>query len=111
IIMAFISAVTRSYSSSTVSNYTCATPSMACLAWALSNNETEALLKVALSIAPPHSKRPSCKPYTMELLTSIWNQLGLTFPMHTAVFTCLTMAFCTTAHTGKLTTRMLHSFN
>ncbi|KIK93790.1 hypothetical protein PAXRUDRAFT_144277 [Paxillus rubicundulus Ve08.2h10] len=114
IISAFISTLAGSYSGSTISNYINsirAWHTIHGLDWALNNMETDALLKVAMLLAPPQSKRPPHEPYTMDLLVSICNHLDLSSPLHTAVFACLTSAFYATACMGELTTKTLLSFN
>ncbi|KIK78840.1 hypothetical protein PAXRUDRAFT_162943 [Paxillus rubicundulus Ve08.2h10] len=114
IISAFISTLAGSYSGSTVSNYINsmrAWHTVHGLEWALNDNETDTLLKVASSLAPPQSKRPPREPYTINMLVSIRSHLDLTFPLHAAVFACLTTAFYATAHVGELTIKALPSFN
>ena len=81
------------------------------LKWSLNNNETNALLKAASSLAPPHSKRAPRKPYTVDILVTIRNHLDLTLPLHAAAFACLMTTFYATAHTGELTIKMLRSFD
>ncbi|KAF9220077.1 hypothetical protein BS17DRAFT_769616 [Gyrodon lividus] len=100
IVAAFILALADSYSGSAVSNYVCgikAWHTIHGLTWTLSDNETEALLQAASSLAPPRSKRPPRESYTIESPISIRNQLDLTTPLHAAVFACLTTAFYATA--------------
>ncbi|KAF9228881.1 hypothetical protein BS17DRAFT_840960 [Gyrodon lividus] len=114
IVAAFISALAGSYFSSAVSNYVCSIKAWHTIhgqTWTLSDNKTEALLKAALSLAPPHSKRLPREPYTVQLLVSIRNQLDLMTPLHVAIFACLTTVFYAMACTGELTTRTLCSFN
>ncbi|KIK81705.1 hypothetical protein PAXRUDRAFT_155421, partial [Paxillus rubicundulus Ve08.2h10] len=114
VVAAFISTLAGSYSGSAVANYVCgikAWHTIHGLAWILSDNEMDALLKAAVSLAPPRSKKPPQEPYTIDSLISIRDQLDLASPLHAAVFACLTTVFYATARTGELTTRTLRSFD
>ena len=114
LLAAFISTLAGAYSGSTVSNYlnsVRAWHTLHSLNWALSDTETDALLKASSFLAPPSSKRPPREPYTVDVIIAICGQLDLLSPLHTATFACLTTTFYATMHTGEFTTRTLTSFN
>ena len=114
VIAAFISTLAGSYSGSAVTNYVSgirAWHTIHGLDWSLNDNEADALLKAASSLAPPRSKRAPREPYTVDTLVTIRNHLDLTLPLHAAAFACLTTAFYATARTGELTVKTLRSFD
>ncbi|KAF8835929.1 hypothetical protein BDN67DRAFT_912135, partial [Paxillus ammoniavirescens] len=114
LILAFLSALASLYSDSTVSNYLHGIRAWYIIhgvSWSLMDDEVNALLKAATSLALPTSKCPPHEPFTINTILLIHNQLNLSLPLHTAVFTCLTTTFYATARVGKFTVATLHSFN
>jgi hypothetical protein len=110
----FISAMAGAYSGKTIANYLYGVRAWHILhgsPWHLNELEMEALLKAAISVTPPSSKRKKRLPYTMAFITAILSQLILTDPLDAAVASCLTTIFYTAARTGEFTVRTLTSFN
>ncbi|KIK76876.1 hypothetical protein PAXRUDRAFT_168549 [Paxillus rubicundulus Ve08.2h10] len=79
----------------------------------LSHNDTEieALLKVAVTLAPTSSKHKPCEPYTVDILGLMCDNLNLADPADAAVFACLTTMFWCTARVGEFTVPHLDAFN
>ncbi|KAF8837036.1 hypothetical protein BDN67DRAFT_983525 [Paxillus ammoniavirescens] len=100
LIAAFISTLTGLYSGNTILNYLHRVRAWHIIhgqKWALVDEEINALLKAATSLAPPSSKRPAREPYTINIIILIRAQLNLESPLHAAIFTCLTTMFFATA--------------
>jgi hypothetical protein len=114
LISAFISTLAGSYSASAISNYLSGVRTWHTIhgvKWTLHEKETEALLKAASTLAPPHSKKAPREPYTVQIILVIRDNLDLACPIHAAVFACLTTAFYATARTGELTIPNLKAFD
>jgi hypothetical protein len=114
LLSAFISAMAGAYSGKTIANYLYGVRAWHILhgsPWHLNEMEMDALLKAAVSVTPPSSKRKKRHPYTTEFITSILGQLIPTDPFDAAVASCLTTIFYTAARTGEFTVRTLTSFN
>ena len=114
LLAAFVSTLASAYLGSAVSNYlnsVRACHTLHSLDWALSDTETDALLKASSFLAPPSSKRLPREPYTVDVIIAIRGQLDLLSPLHATTFACLTTTFYATARTGEFTTRTLTSFD
>jgi hypothetical protein len=88
----FIATLTGSYLGSTISNYLSgvrAWHTIHGLDWALSEVESNTLLKAVSSLAPPSLKRSPREPYTVDSINTIRTRVDISIPLHTAVFTCL----------------------
>ncbi|KIK93799.1 hypothetical protein PAXRUDRAFT_144255, partial [Paxillus rubicundulus Ve08.2h10] len=110
----FISSLAGQYSRSTVANYLQGVRTwhiMHRLGWSHNNMEIEALLKAAMTLAPISSKQKPCEPYTISVLTLMWDTLDLTDTAKAAVFACLTMTFWCTACVSEFTVPHLDTFD
>jgi hypothetical protein len=79
--------------------------------WALNDEEIDALLKATENLMPMALKHKRRRPYTIDFICTIWDQLNLQSPLDSAVYSCLTTAFYCTARLGKFTVPTLTSFN
>ncbi|KIK90843.1 hypothetical protein PAXRUDRAFT_124267, partial [Paxillus rubicundulus Ve08.2h10] len=114
LISMFISSLTSQYSGSTITNYLqgiCMWHIMHRLGWSHNDMEIEALLKAAVTLAPISSKRKPREPYTISVLTLMWDTLNLMDPAEAAVFACLTTTFWCTARIGEFTVPRLDAFD
>lgn len=114
LLASFIASLAGTYSGSTVANYfnsVHAWHTLHGLPWSLNTDETSALLKAAKLLAPPSSKRPPRKPYTVDTISRLHTHLNLNDPLEAAVFACLTTTFFSTARTGEFTVLNLNAFD
>jgi hypothetical protein len=61
-------------------------------------------------LAPPVSKHPKQKPFTMTIITALHSVLNLSDPLDAAFYACLMTSFFSLACLGKVTVRSLAAF-
>jgi len=79
--------------------------------WKINKPELEALLKAAEKLTPSSSRRKKRRPYMINFMLAIQNNMDLSAPLGASVFTCLATCFFTTGHIGEFTIQRLDSFN
>ena len=107
VMSAFIAHLAGAYASSMVVNYVSAVQAWHAihgLEWCINERKADLLYKATWNLAPPTAKQPAREPYTLGTIASIRVQLDFMFPLHVAVFMCLTTTFFTAACTGKFMT-------
>ncbi|KIK73823.1 hypothetical protein PAXRUDRAFT_177402, partial [Paxillus rubicundulus Ve08.2h10] len=96
----FISSLTGQYSGGMVANYLQGVRMwhiMHRLGWSNNDMEIEALLKVAVTLAPTSSKHKPREPYMVDIFGLMRDNLNLADPADAAVFANLTTTFWCTA--------------
>ena len=73
--------------------------------------EMDTILCTAEKLTPDNLKRKKHCPYMPNFIEQIRQQLNCKIPLETAVFTCWTTCFYTSARLGEFNTRTLSSFN
>jgi len=114
LISTFIAVIAGSYSGKTITNYVFGVRAwhiLHGLEWALNDVQIETLLKAAENVAPQSAKRKKRRPYTIEFMCALREQLNLNSPLDASVFSCLTTTFYCTARVGEFTVPTLSSFD
>lgn len=114
LIMSFVSTLAAAYSGSAISNYVYGVRAWHLLhgvPWKIDKPELEALLKAAEKLTPSSSRRKKRRPYTIDFMLAIWNNLALDTPLGAAVFACLTTCFFATGRVGEFTVQKLDIFD
>ncbi|KAF8468597.1 hypothetical protein DFH94DRAFT_638404 [Russula ochroleuca] len=79
--------------------------------WLLEKWEMDTMLCTADKLTPPSSKKKRRCPYTPKFIGVLRQQMDLSNPLDTAVFTCLTTCFYASARLSKFTTCTLQTFH
>jgi hypothetical protein len=106
LLSAFVSVLTGSYASKTIASYLHGVRAWHIIhgaSWHPDTVETDAIIKAAISLCPPTSKRKACRPYTVDYMLALQGQLDVSSPLGAAIFTCLTTTFYTAARLGEFT--------
>lgn len=114
LIAAFIAFAAGSYSGKTIANYVFGVRVWHILhghQWVLNDEQIDSLLKAADNITPGSSRCKKRRPYTIDFICSLCNQLKLESPLDASVYSCLTAAFYCTARVGEFTVPTLLSFD
>ena len=114
LIMSFVSTLAAAYSGSAISNYVYGVRAWHLLhsvPWKISKPELEALLKAAEKLTPSSSRRKKRRPYTIDFMLAIRNNMDLSTPLGASAFTCLATCFFATGRVGEFTVQRLDSFN
>ena len=112
--MSFISTLAATYYGSAISNYVYgvwAWHLLHSVPWKINKPELEALLKAAEKLTPLSSRRKKRRPYTVDFMLAIRNNMDLGSPLGASVFACLTTCFFATARVGEFTVQRLDGFN
>ena len=110
----FVSTLAGSYSGKAISNYLYGVRAwhiLHGLAWRPNETEMETLLKAAANVAPETSKRKKRRPYTIDFITKLKENMNMEEPLDAAVFACLTTCFYAMGRVGEFTTPRLNAFN
>ena len=110
----FVSTLAGSYSGKAISNYLYGVRAwhiLHGLAWRPNETEMEILLKAAANVAPETSKRKKRRPYTIDFITKLKENMNMEEPLDAAVFACLTTCFYAMDRVGEFTTPRLNAFN
>lgn len=102
------------YSSKTLSSYLAGVRAwhiLYGLTWSINEEEVTTMLHAAKKLAPPHSKRKKCRPYTPDFIMAVKAHLTLSTPLNAVVFACLTTCFYAAAWLGEFTVPCLDAFN
>lgn len=114
LILAFISTMAGSYSSSAIENYIAglhAWHRLHGILWQLPSGSLDIAFTAAAKAAPESSKRVPRDPVMLDLIVRIHAELDFTNPFDTAVFACLVVVFWATARLGEFVLPTLLSFN
>jgi len=114
LLAAFVASLAGTYSRSAIANYVYGIRAWHLLhgvVWQLNEPELETLLKGAERIAPASSKRKKRRPFTIEFIEKLLQELDMSTPLDAAVFACLTTCFYAVARLGELTVPRLDAFN
>ncbi|KAG1889109.1 uncharacterized protein F5891DRAFT_965527 [Suillus fuscotomentosus] len=114
LLLSFIATCMGMYSGKTLENYLYGVRAwhvLHGLAWLGGSEEIMSALEGASCLAPPHSKRPKCHPFTLAIILRLRSALDLTVPLDVAVYACLVTSFFTLARLGELTVRSLSAFD
>lgn len=114
LIMSFVSTLAAAYSGTAISNYVYGVRAWHFIhgvPWKIQKPELETLLKAAEKLTPPSSRRKKRRPYTIEFMTAIRNNLELNSPLSAAVLACLSTCFFATGHVGEFTVQKLDGFD
>ncbi|KAF7315770.1 Reverse transcriptase ribonuclease h [Mycena indigotica] len=79
--------------------------------WLANDSECEALLRAASALAPETSKRKPRRPFTLEIIELICNNLDKSKHQDAAIWACLTIAYYSCARLGELVVKTLASFD
>jgi hypothetical protein len=114
LISAFITFAAGSYSGKTIANYVFGVRAwhiLHGLKWSLDDVQIDNLLKASENMTPNSSKRKKRRPYTVDFICSLREQMNLDIPLDASVFGCLTTSFYCAARVGEFTVPTLSSFN
>ena len=109
----FVSTLAGIYNGDTIRNYVYGIRAWHILhsvPWTRNTAELDTLIRAALRLTPPSSKRPPRSPWTPEFLRAIKPHLAVDSPLGAAVWACATMGFFSLARLGELTMPMLKGF-
>lgn len=110
----FAAALTGVYAASTISNYMAGVR-----AWHIihgmplnaQKQTMDAVLRAALILTPPDSKKAKRTPLRLETIYAIRSHLNLSTPLDAAVFACLTSTFWAAARLGEFTVKNKDHFD
>lgn len=111
---AFIATIVGSYSGSAVANFLYGLRAWHLvhgLTWKINKLEMDGLLKAAITLAPETSKRKKRRPYTIDFINKILEQLDPDDPFDAATRSCLLTTFYSAARVGETTVPTLNAFN
>ncbi|TEB22825.1 hypothetical protein FA13DRAFT_1640698 [Coprinellus micaceus] len=116
LVQAFVADLAGTYAAATIRNYVLGVRAWHILhgvRWDMRQEELEAMLKAANTLAPPSSRKKKRQPYTVAYISELRCGLDLSgnTPLHTAVFACLTTTFYSAAHLGEFTVKTLTGAN
>ena len=110
----FVTMIAGCYSGTTISNFIHGIHAWHLLHgidWSLDKVSMDSLLKAALNLTPPSSKRKQCQPWTVAFLDAILSKLDPNNPLHIGVNSCLTTTFYMMACLREFTLHTLRSFD
>ncbi|TFY50102.1 hypothetical protein EVG20_g11716, partial [Dentipellis fragilis] len=108
ILTTFLAGLAGIYAKSTITNYFAGIRAWHLLhrqPWHFDAARLDLLIRGAIALAPPTSKRPPRDPYTIQDLLAIHRQLRLEQPLDAAVWAAATSLFYGIARTGELIVR------
>ncbi|PSS31945.1 hypothetical protein PHLCEN_2v2272 [Hermanssonia centrifuga] len=101
------------YAASSVSNYYAAVRAWHIihrLKWDMEVTQVSKLIEAARRLAPPSSKAEPREPYTVDILSKVFEHLSSTVSLDAAVRACASSLLFGIARCGELTTESLKSF-
>ncbi|KAJ7817307.1 hypothetical protein B0H14DRAFT_2374089 [Mycena olivaceomarginata] len=113
LLVAFIACIAGAYSGKTIANYVYGVHAWHILhgaPWLINAPELEALLDGANWLIPATSKQKKHLLYMVDLIIRILHHLDLTIPLHTVVYSCLTIMFWSAGQVGEFTVKTLTAF-
>ena len=110
----FVATIAGCYSGTTISNFIHSIHAWHLLHgidWSLDKVSMDSLLKAALNLTPPSSKRKQHQPWTVAFLHAVLSKLDPNNPLHIAVDSCLMTTFYMMARLREFTLHALRSFD
>lgn len=116
LVQAFVASLAGTYAAATIRNYVFGVRAWHILhgvRWDMRDEELEAMLKAANTLAPPSTRRKKRQPFTVDYISTLRCGMDLSGsnPLHTAVFACLTTTFYSASRLGEFTVKALSGAN
>ncbi|KAJ6566533.1 hypothetical protein B0H19DRAFT_939726 [Mycena capillaripes] len=114
LLAAFLAAMAGNYAGKTLEGFLASVRTWHILhgvTWSPNKAECDALIRAAIILQPPASKKKKCLPYTVDLTALLLSHLDHDAPLDAAVGSCLTTGFYSCVRLGELTVKTLTSFD
>ncbi|KAH9931466.1 uncharacterized protein B0H18DRAFT_1116272 [Fomitopsis serialis] len=109
----FIASLAGAYNGDTIRNYVYGVRAWHILhgvPWQRNKDELETLMRAALRLTPPSTRRKQRLPWTTDFLAAIQPKLDVDSPLGAAVWACATVGFYSLARLGEITVPSIKDF-